>query len=528
MTTESTPKAGEWKKRESFGSALIQILIVGAILTGAVFLVYKRGATKKELNELMKDARAASMKGNSGDLHKALKISDEALERDGNSPDALAFNAALWTDLWLTHREPGAEAKAKEFLDKAKKAEAQTDERYGAEALHMVAAGNPKGADEFVEALRQKGGSGARIFYAQAAALQKVGNLKLARQSFKAAMDKQWKDVNFAAAYGEAILLEGVPGAIDTFNKASGQNPELFRARLGLALSRVQKGERVGDAESIIKELMTREAELSVAEKARALAIQGHIALIQEQPDQAITLADQALAANPEDPWAHHVKAAALAQKKDPGAPAALDGLLAKVPSAPIFYFEGAADLQKAGMLDQSLAVLAKYEDFFKNVKNQTADGKEEAYLDRDDRYYLAKGDVLRTAGKLDEAMAAYDKAIAAKNVNITRATYAKGALLIEKKEFDKAGAILLDITPPDGTGQLPEAYMAMGQLLFEKKEWATGCQNYAFALSKMKMSQAPREKLNEILTDVEKRLKDAKQRDIAKLWIEEAKPLIQ
>lgn len=528
MTTESTPKAGDWKKRESFGSALVQILIVSAILAGAVFLVYKRGTNRKEISELMKEARAASMKGNAADLKKALKISDEALEKDSSSPDALAFEAAMWTDLWLTHREPGAEAKAKETLERAKKADAQTDERFGTEALQMIAAGDAKGADAFVETLRQKGGSGARLFYAQAVALQKIGNLKLARQSFKAAMDKQWKDVNLAAAYAEAIMLEGTPGAIDALNKATGQNPELFRARLDLALARVQKGDRVGDAEAIVKDVMTREAELSVAEKARALAVQGHIALITAQPDQAITLADQALAINPDDPWAMHVKAAALAQKKDPSAPAALDALIQKNPSAPIFYFEGASDLQQAGMLDQALAVLAKYEDFFKNVKNQTADGKEEAYLDRDDRYYLARGDVLRAAGKLDDALVAYDKAIAAKNVNITKATYAKAALLIEKKEFDKAGEILLDITPPDGTGQLPEAYMAMGQLLFEKKEWGTGCQNYAFALTKMKMLQAPREQLNDVLTDVEKKLKAANQKEIAKLWMEEAKPLIQ
>lgn len=528
MTTESTPRSGDWKKRESFGSALAQILVVGAILIGAVLLVYKRGANRRELEELMKEARATAMKGNAGDLKKALALADDALTRDASSTDALGFEAALWTDLWLTHREPGAEAKAKEFLDRAKKVDAKTDDRYGAEALQLVAAGDAKGADAFVEALRLKGGSGARIFHAQAVALQKLGNLKLARQAFKAAMDKQWKDVNFAAAYAESIMLEGVPGAIDALNKASGQNPELFRARLDLALARVQKGERVGDAESIVKDVLAREAELSVAEKARAAAVQGHIALVAAQSDQAIALADQALALNADDVWALHVKATALAQKKDAAAVSALEVLLQKAPSAPVFYFEGASDLQKAGMLDQALAVLGKYEDFFKGVKNQTADGKEEAYLERDDRYYLTRGDVLRVAGRIDDAMAAYDKAIAAKNVNITKATFAKGALLLEQKQFDKAGEVLIDITPPDGTGQLAEAYMAMGEILFSKKEWGPGCQNFAFALTKMKMTQAPREKMNELLTDVEKRLKTANQRDIAKLWLDEAKPLIQ
>jgi tetratricopeptide (TPR) repeat protein len=242
----------------------------------------------------------------------------------------------------------------------------------------------------------------------------------------------------------------------------------------------------------------------------------------------AITVADKAIALNPDDAWALQAKANALAAKKDPGAAAAYDAVIAKSPSSPVFYFEGAAALQKAGQADAAMALLSKYEAFFKNVKNATADGKEEIYLDRDDRYWLARGDLLRTAGKQDDAMAAYEKAIAAKSLHLSKAYYAKGALLIEKKEYDKAAELLQDITPPDGTGQLPEAYMAMGEILFQKKEWGPGCQNFAFALTRMKAKQEPREKLNDVLTDVEKRLKAANQKDVAKLWVEEAKPLIQ
>ena len=87
---------------------------------------------------------------------------------------------------------------------------------------------------------------------------------------------------------------------------------------------------------------------------------------------------------------------------------------------------------------------------------------------------------------------------------------------------------IELWITPPDGSGQLAEAYSAMGEILFQKKEWGPGCQNFAYALARLKAKQEPREKLNDLLTDVEKRLKSANQKEIAKQWVEEAKPLIQ
>jgi tetratricopeptide (TPR) repeat protein len=530
MATD-TENEGGWKKRESFGSAMVQIVIVAALLAVTVFLVYRRGSNRRDIAELMTQARQTALKGNLNDMKKAVKIAEEALAKDPSAADPNAFTAAMYTDMWLIHQEPGAEAKAKEFLEKAKKVEEAgkgTDDRYGAEAMMMVAAGNAKGAEDFVEELRKKGGSGARIFYAQAQAMKNQGNLKLAGVGYKAAVDKAWKDINYASGWGEELMEEGTPGALDAFTKATGVNSEHFRARLGLALARVQRKDRVGDAEAIIKELQTRDAELSAPQKARALAISAAILNIQQQYDAAITAADQAIALNGSDPWALHAKANALAMKKDPGAPAAYDAVVAKSPSSPTFYFEGAANLQKAGMTDAAMALLSKYEAFFKNVKNQTIDGKDEIYLDRDDRYWLARGELLRTGGKQDEAMAAFEKAIAAKSLNLSRAYYSKAALLIEKKEFDKAGELLVDITPPDGSGRIPEAYMAMGEILFQKKEYGPGCQNYAFALTRMKAAQEPREKLNDLLTDVEKRLKAANQKEIAKVWVSEAKPLIQ
>ncbi len=187
-----------------------------------------------------------------------------------------------------------------------------------------------------------------------------------------------------------------------------------------------------------------------------------------------------------------------------------------------------ARNLQAAGMTDAAIALLDKYEKFFENVKNPTADGKEVTYLSRDDRYYLARGDVLRSADKLDDAMTAYDKAIEAKNVNVTKAYYSKASVFLAKKDYDKAFEMLRDITPEDGTGQLAEAYMAMGEVMFAKKEYGPGCQSYVFGLIKMKAQQAPREQLNAVITDVAAKLKTLKQNDLLKTWNEEAKTFIQ
>lgn len=528
MASEGSENPG-WKKRESFGSALVQIFIVAAVLGGIVYFIVSKGNTRKDVAETLKDARAEAVKGNLANTKKAITIAQGALEKDPKSGDINAFLAAQYTDLWLIHKEAGADAKAKEFLEAAKAVDSKGVDRYGVEAMHLVAAGKAKEANDFVEDIRKKGGGGGRIFEAQAFALKATGNLKLADNSFRAASDKEWKDMNYASALGESQLEVGTPGAaLDTFQKATGQNPDHFRSRLGLALARVQRKANIADAEKILGDVMSRKAELSAPQEARAAAIGALLLVGAEQFDQAISAADMALAKNGDDAWALYAKASALAAKKDPGAGAAFDAVVAKAPTAPIFYFEGAAALQKAGMGDAGMALLEKYENVFKNVRTPTADGKEEVFLDRDDRYWLARGDILKQANKLDEAIASFDKAIEAKNANITRAYYQKGATLLEKKEDDKALEILQDITPPDGTGSIPEAYFAVGQIQFNKKAWGDGCQSYAYGLAKMKQKQEPREKLEAIITEVEKKLKAAGQAPVAKVWMEEAKPLIQ
>jgi hypothetical protein len=112
--------------------------------------------------------------------------------------------------------------------------------------------------------------------------------------------------------------------------------------------------------------------------------------------------------------------------------------------------------------------------------------------------------------------------------VSLVKATFAKASVLLKKSDFDGSLKLLADITPPDGTGQIADAYVAMGEILFHKKDWGPGCQSYAYALARMKVQQAPREQLNQMLTDVEKRLKKEGQAQIAKVWMEEAKPMIQ
>jgi tetratricopeptide (TPR) repeat protein len=520
----------DWKKRESLPSALIQIVLVGALLAAAVWFVYSRGTKRKDTNEKLGAARLVAIKDNPNDLKKAVGMMDEILKSDSDSPDVLAAKAYVLTELWMVHKDPSAEGAAKETLVKAEKTDDKArDDHYASKALQILAAGNAKQAEDYVEEQRKKGASTAKLAYAQALALKAQGNLPQERAAFTLSADKGWKDPQFTSAFGDALLDEGQTlSALDYYNKGLSNNPDHLHSKIGIALARIERKDRVADAEATLKDMLAREAELSPALKARALAATAELRSFEAQYDDAVKSAEDAIKVNPEDPWGHFAKAKALALKKDGGASSAFDAAVAKAKTSPLFYFDGAVMLQQAGNTPAALALLDKYEATFKPIVNTAADGKTQVFLERDDRYWLTRGDVLRDSGKLDEALTAYDKAINAKNVNLVKATYAKGSVYLAKKDFDEAAKLLVDITPPDGTGVLPEAYVAMGEILFNKKDWPTGCQNYAFALTKMKQNSVPREQLNDMLTGVEKKLIAAGQRPVAKLWMDEAKPLIQ
>jgi hypothetical protein len=85
-----------------------------------------------------------------------------------------------------------------------------------------------------------------------------------------------------------------------------------------------------------------------------------------------------------------------------------------------------------------------------------------------------------------------------------------------------------VEVAPDNGKGTLPEAYQAMGDLLFAKGEYAAGCQHYFFGLSRARHQGASREELKAQASDVEKRLAAAGQPTMARAWKSEADALLQ
>jgi tetratricopeptide (TPR) repeat protein len=525
----STEGRRDWKRRESLKSALLQVGVVALLLVGAVAYFVHRGGVRKETEERMRAARAAAMRGNPADLAQAMKELEAVFQLNDGSRDALALAADIQTVLWLEHRQPGADAKARELLARAEQADSRSGERYGARALHLLAEGKAPEAEKYLEDLSTQGASSPKLTLALAMALQARGDLFGARQAFARAAEGAYRDPRFTTAHGEALLDEGQYGpAMEAFAKATTVNPDHLLARVSLALAQTYQGRKVEEAQKTLSDLQARDAELTPVMKARAGALKAELALARGAADEAVQAADEALKVSPDDHYALFARARALAVKKAPEARAAFETAVAKRRNAPLLYLDGARALQGAGDGAGALALLDAYEGTFRPVQVATADGKKVSMLEQDGRYWLARGGVLEAAGRQDDALAAYDKAITARGVGLARAQYAKGALLLARKDYAGARTLLATVAPDSGAGTLAEAYAAMGDLLFAQSEFAAGCQHYYYGLVRARAQGAPREELSARIDGIKKSLESAGQGSMAKAWMNEASPLLQ
>ncbi|MFP2913039.1 cellulose synthase, partial [Pyxidicoccus sp. 3LFB2] len=326
----STEGRRDWKRREGFKSALLQVGVVGLLLVGAVAYFVHRGGVRKETEERLRAARAAAQRGNPADLAQAMKELEALFQLNDASRDGQALAADIQTVLWLEHRQPGADAKAREFLGRAEQLDSRSGERHGVKALHLLAEGKASEAEKYLEDLKTQGASSPKLTLALAMALQARGDLPGARQAFARAAEVAYRDPRFTTAFGEALLDEGqyVP-AMEAFAKATGVNPDHLLARVSLALAQTYQGRKLEEAQKTLADLQARDAELTPVVKSRAGALKAELALARGAADEAVQAADAALKIFPEDHYALFARARALAVKKAPEARAAFEAAVA-------------------------------------------------------------------------------------------------------------------------------------------------------------------------------------------------------
>jgi len=519
----------DWRKRESLASALVQVGLVAVLLAGAVFYVVHRGGVRREVDTRFKAARMLAQRDNPADLRQALVELDALLKLDTDARDALALAADVNARLWLEHRQPEAQGPAQAHLARAEAMNSRSGERYATHAWLLLADGKSAAAEKYLMDLQHQGAKSPKLSLVEARLQLSRGKLSEARQAFSRAREAAWREPRYAAAHGEALLDEGLyTQATEALKKAITANPEHLRARLSLALARLYLGTGQHEAHEMVEDVLRHPEALTPTLTARAHAVRAALALAEGKMDAVLTASEAALVASPDEFHALFLRAQALARNKNPGARAAFEAAVARRRTAPLPYLDGARVLQETGDNEGALAILDAYEATFRDVRVTTAPGKTSSALERDDRYWLTRGQVLEAIAHGEEALVAYDRALAAKGVNRARAQYAKAALLLARGDSATARPLLVELAPDDGMGTMPEAYEALGRLLFAQGEFSQGCQRHYLGLSRARQQGAPLEALRRQALDVEQRLTDALQPAMAKAWKSETETLLR
>ncbi|HET9451780.1 MAG TPA: cellulose synthase, partial [Aggregicoccus sp.] len=134
-------------------------------------------------------------------------------------------------------------------------------------------------------------------------------------------------------------------------------------------------------------------------------------------------------------------------------------------------------------------------------------------------------GELLEGMNAQEQALAAFDRAIAARGVLHPRAVAAKGALLVRRHEYEPARALLAPLAPADGSGKVAEAYQAMSELHFAQGDFSAGCQHAFYALARMEDGGGGR--LHGYVKAVNQRLLDAGKAQLSRAWMSETQTLV-
>lgn len=497
-----------WDKKESPVKFIVQIVVAAVILSG-IYVWYRGDVEKSQAADAhAMEARDLILLGNPQDYEKAIKKLEEALALKGNHPYALATLAELHAILWGEHKMAGHDAKAREYLAGAERHAPNLAQTFSAKALLMIYGGQAKEAEDYLrENVIDKDAGDARILAAYGMAQRAQGKLDDARRALRAGFDLDWRDPRFAQLIGDSYLETGdAANALNYYQRGVGANSEHLGNKMGMLRARIASANPPGDAETQIKE--AKEMMGSPRVQALVRVTEAEFLVGQGKLDEAAEAANAAVQADATYPWSYATLASIHARKGEFEETAKqYEKAIEADAYIGAFYFAAASTLAQAENADGAIAFMEKYP------------------LKRDDRFLVNYGNMLQMLGRLDDALARYDEAIEANQVNAD-AYLGKGTVLMAQKKFDEAQDAL--DRGKAARQFFPELYAQRGQLLFEKKEYADGLQEYVTALQQWRQQKMDRERLLAVIENVRQTLVQAGQRNYARAWAEEAPNFIR
>ncbi|HCF57619.1 MAG TPA: hypothetical protein DFS52_06450 [Myxococcales bacterium] len=573
----------DWRKRESIGSFLRDVILVAVILGVGLWMYRGSVETGKQVRALGKEVKQLMLKDSPEHYVKAEEKLKAMLELDSDFPFAVASLAELYAIRWLDFGIEADASKAREWAKKASQLKARINERFGAEVLARLGEGQFAEAEKFASEISKQAAS-SHVVNGLGRAFVGQGKLEEAKIALKKAADTEWRNPRFACDIADVYLADGDhANALAFYSKGVESNSDHARSLIGRSRAQIARGQRIKDASDTLKEVLERgDEQMSPLLKAQALVAMSELRMFEQKYDEAAKLADDAIAAFDKYPWSHFARGRAMAAlQKAPEAGAAFDKAIELGRYVPEFYYTGAKALLAAGDQIKAPTLLDAY------VKA----------MREDDRLHLAYGDLLMQMNKGVEALEHFQKAIAFNSFN-AQAHYAKGAALYDARAQVGAG---LEDTKPEAMKRLterlindlnitidefkkekwevahlekelkvwtsikgkgfnwdglspeekdlvlvqtaldelklalevqeyfPDAYSKMGDIRFGRQEYADACQQWAQALMQMKQLQRPRDLLAAVRENINTRLiKEAKQKDIAKAWMDETAALVR
>ena len=328
------------KPRSSLGRALRDVLIVGALLGGGLFLYRNNVTIRDKVQKIAVTASEKMQKDDLKSLREAEAAYNEILTLDPDNKIGLSGLAETYFHQWRHGLD--TKAKAEEALARAEREGSETPERYATRAYLDVANGRAADAERAIKAMFDQNAYHSKLAHAYGLALLEQGKLNDANQAVQGALDTDFSASRYALTLAEVALRRGGSrnagdkAALKSLSKVltSGMNPE---HELALTLSAALRAKNYGNIDRPAKWIQTVEAksaDLGPVAKAQLAWASGELALALGDAKVALEKAEEALAIKKDYPPFYELKARALvAQGKTPDAYAAYDEALKVGPS---------------------------------------------------------------------------------------------------------------------------------------------------------------------------------------------------
>ena len=453
------------RKRETAGSAIVQIIVVGALVAGSVAFYAKRQAQDKDILERAVRAKEATEGDDAAALLKAKKIFDDLGEEAIDKNDAiLSAVAELDAQLYQAYGIADAKPRAIKHVEALKARESRSAERYAAEAYLLLGDGKAAEAEQVITALTDKGIRHAKLLHALSVAKLAQGK---AKEAVVAAQEGQKLNTQLARlpiAEGDALLALGnIPSAANAYLKARKINPDHLRARTALtltaAIARQGKPELLeGEMDRLLQEA-TAASNGNPPPRVKSFIeyAKGEIYLVDNDATNALKQAEASLQTDPGQPAALALRGRALAKLgKADAARSAFDEALKSAPaSLPIA--QAANDvLARSGKAKDGIGYLERV--VTANPDNGMA--------------YVGLSLAQSAAGQGKDALANANKAIERLGNAHDLAIFAQARAFQADNQLDKARETYGEALANHINQQWPELFFAMGQLRVVEKNY--------------------------------------------------------